>query len=185
MSELFTQIEDKALFLKSVKEHFQQAPGEISWILKCDNALTDERVEFAYDEYKQNLAKFSVLLRSKNPDHYKRAGALLHALYRSKIIIDVHFDEKQLEDLETGFLQISYGDAQHILKFVDFYKVAANEILSFDLAFRYCATYERAVRVYDVDYLLNVCHYLQTNTDLSVDSCFMLYKSLMHCPNHP
>lgn len=42
-----------------------------------------------------------------------------------------------------------------------------------------CAAYEPEPRPYDFDYLHNVCRYLKANNNLSVDSLFILFKSLM------
>lgn len=122
MDGLFAELDDEGRFTGLVSKHFLDAPGDIKHILHCQNNLDYARINYAYKEYQQNINKFSVLLHSKNPDHYKRSGALLHALYTSQIITQVVFLEDQLDDLETGFMKVSYGDAQFILKFVDFYK---------------------------------------------------------------
>lgn len=178
MDGLFTELDDKAKFKALVMDHFTKAPHEIT-LLTCTNDIDDARVEYAHGEYLQNLEKFSVLLQSKNPDHYKRAGALLHALYQSDIVTATAFDQKELDDLETGFMMVSHGDAQHMLRFIDFYKQNHNQILSFDFAYLCCVSYEKEPCAYDIDYLLNVCRFLKANPNLPVDVFFMLFKSLM------
>jgi hypothetical protein len=176
--DLFEDLNDQSKFCDLVGSHFSQAPHEISAVMACAHTLSPERVEYAYGEYKQNINKFAVLLHSENPDHYKRAGALLHALNSSKIVVAVDL-ESSAEDLETGFTRVQMGDANHILHFVKFYNEYYNQALAFDFAYRCCAAYETNPRTYDFDYLHNVCRYLKAQPNVSVDSCFILFKSLM------
>lgn len=182
MDGLFAELDTEAGFSEFVRKYFKEAPTILNGLIGCENVLDEGRIGFAYGEYRQDIEKFTVLLHSRNPDHYKRAGALLHALYQSNIITDVKFTDGpagSLEDLESGFTRVSHGDAQHTLTFVDFYGEYYNQLLAFELAYRSCAAYEKQPRGYDFDYVRNVCHYLKTNDNLSVDSCFMLFKSLM------
>jgi hypothetical protein len=178
MDGLFAKLDDQGFFSKFVNTHCAGAPPEIKKVMGCTNHVDAARVEYAFKEYQQNLEKFAVYLHSSNPDHYKRSGALLHALYQSKIITSVTL-ESSPEELEAGFTRVNAGDAEHVLSFVHFYQEFYNEMLAFDLAYRCCASYETHPREYDFDYLHNVCRYLKTNPNLTVDSCFMLFKSLM------
>jgi hypothetical protein len=175
---LFDELNDQATFKKYLIEHFTKAPNELT-LLTCTNQIDEARVDYAFGEYQQNLEKFSVLLKSKNPDHYKRAGALLHALYQSDIVTATKFDQQELDDLETGFMMVSHGDAQHMLSFIDFYLENHNQILAFDFAYQCCDSYEKEPCAYDIDYLLNVCRFQKANPNMPVDVFFMLFKSLM------
>lgn len=178
MNGLFQKFEDKEFFCTFIRDRYLGGPAEIKSVMGHKHTLDESRLEYAYGEYVQNVAKFAVLLHSENPDHYKRAGALLHALYQSKIVTELGL-ESTSEELEAGFTRVHVGDAEHILPFVAFYEEFHNQMLAFDVAYRCCASYEDAPREYDFDYLHNVCRYLKANNNLSVDSLFMMFKSLM------
>jgi hypothetical protein len=165
-----------------ISNRFCATPDFVQDWFTCKSDVNKERLDYAYKEYLHNIDKFAILLDSKNPDHYKRAGALLHALYQSEIIVSselINGIYGSPDDLETGFTLVSHGGAQHILKFANFYQEYYNQVFCFDMAYRCCAAYEDNPRGYNFDYLLNVCRYLKVNTNLTVDSLFMLFKSLM------
>lgn len=178
VDELFDKLSDKDSFVRFVSEYFETAPAEIGAVMRCVPKLDRGRVELAFGEYHQNIERFAVLLHSSNPDHYKRAGALLHALYQAEPIVDIEL-ESTTEELEAGYTRVTLGDAEHVLKFVEFYEQYHNHMLAFDLAYRCCAAYEAEPKVYDFDYLHNMCRYLASNKNLSVDSFFIIFKSLM------
>lgn len=178
MPDLFETLNDERTFCEFVRKNFVDAPREISAVMACDHTLSEARIRYAFNEYQQNLATFSVLLHSANPDHYKRAGALLHALSNAKIVEAIKF-ESSPEDLAAGYTRVSNGDAEHILQYVEFYDVYYNQTLAFNLAYKCCAAYEVEPKRYNFDYLHNVSHYLLTQSNLSLDSCFMIFKSLM------
>lgn len=175
----FADLEDSTKFCEIVRAHFGTTPSDIANHVRCTTALDPARIEYAHGEYLQDISKFAVLLQSKNPDHYKRAGALLHAVYTSNVITSLDFNRDDLMAFEAGFSRYSYGDEQYTLKFVQFFDQFHNELLSFDLAYRACSSYERAPRPVDFDYLHNVCTYLKKNPTINVDTCFILFKSLM------
>lgn len=178
MNGLFVSLEDEDFFVDFVGAFFRHAPEEISAVMRCRNKVDMDRLKYAFDLYKQNIERFAVLLKSSNPDHYKRAGALLQALLEAKAVSDVDL-ESNSDELESGYTRVHLGDAEHILPFVKFYETYFNEMMAFDLAYRCCAAYEECPREYDFDYLHNVCRYLKINANLPVDSLFMLFKSLM------
>ncbi len=178
MNGLFRALEDEAFFVDFVREQYVKGPNEISSVMWHKHVTDDDRIRYAFGEYTQNVSKFAVLLHSENPDHYKRAGALLHALYQSEIITALNL-ESNSDELEAGFTRVNVGDAEHVLPFVKFYEEFANQMAAFNLAYRCCAAYEENPRDYDFDYLHNVCRYLKANNNLSVDSLFILFKSLM------
>lgn len=183
MTGIFTKFDDAAFFSEFVQEQEKASQALVTrWFPDLKVDVDCDRITYAHGEYSQNIEKFSVLLHSKNPDHYKRAGALLHALYQSNIIVGVELGNGVYgtrDDLESGFTRVSFGDAEHVLKFVDFYNEYHNQILAFEIAYRACCSYEREPIKCNFDYLQNVCRYLKANTGLNVDSCFMLFKSLM------
>lgn len=178
MADLFEQLNDENFFTSFVKSHYQTAPREIASVMTCDHVIADDRITYAYGEYRQNISKFAVLLQSSNPDHYKRAGALLHSLASSDIVTDIVLGES-VDNLEAGFTRVLVGDAQHVLPFVRFYETYYNQALAFDFAYRCCAAYEDEPRPYTLDYLHTVCRYLTVEPNLSLDACFILFKSLM------
>jgi hypothetical protein len=178
MNGIFDRLDDTEYFVDFITKRITDAPLELSSVMFVRNVYDIERLSYAADEYRQNINKFAVLLHSRNPDHYKRAGSLLHALYQSQPIVSVEC-ESSVEELEAGYTRVNFGDAQHILPFAKFYNEYANEVMSFDIAYRCCASYESKPPSYDFDYLHNVCRYLNLNKNLSVDSLFLLFKSLM------
>lgn len=185
MAGIFEELENEDRFIGYIMEELDQAPGRFIEHFPCTSVIDRERVAFAHGEYIQNIKQFSVLLDSKNPDHYKRAGALLHAVYRSNAITHVDFADGphgSLEEFEAGtVLGYSYGDAQELVKFPVFYKDYHNQIAAFDLAFRCCWAYEtRNLAGYDFGFLYNMSHYLWKNDDISVDTCSMLFRAYMH-----
>jgi hypothetical protein len=177
----FSELDDETVFRSKVKSYFESVPNEISDLLECTVEVDDDRVEYAYNAYIQGVERFTLLLKSKDPDHYKRAGALLHALYTSKVITDVGYGV-DAEDVECGLgpVHVHHGDIATSLPFKSFYDEFHNEMVAFFMAYRYCAAYDPEPRVFDFDYLQTVCVYLKKNGNLSVESFFILFKSLMH-----
>ena len=178
MNKLFPDLNDEGFFVDFVTTSYQGVPDEINSVMWCEQTVDDQRVRHAYTLYKQNLETFEIYLASENPDHCKRAGALLHALYKSECVTALDF-ESSSEELRAGFTRVAHGDAESIVRFVEFYEVYHNQILAFDTSYRCCAAYEENPQTYDFDYLHNVCRYLRNNSNLSLDSLFMLFKSLM------
>jgi hypothetical protein len=183
MNGLFLELEKEEVFTDYVAAHFEQAPALVIADFPCTHELDPKRIGLAFGEYTQTIKQYSVLLHSANPDHYKRSGALLHALYRSKIVLGVDFSDSSwgsMADVESGaVLAVSYAHAQQMLKFPEFYQTFHNELLSFDLSYQLCAAYEAEPRPYGFEYLHNMCHYLHKNKDLTVDSLSMIFRSLM------
>src|SRR5690554_55865 len=121
MNGLFTDLDDKGKFVEFVTQKYLETPPEIQAVMHCDHHLNDARIEYAYNEYCQNIQKFAVYLDSKNPDHYKRAGALLHALQQGSIITSVKL-ESSADELEAGYSRVTKADAEAIEPFVRFYE---------------------------------------------------------------
>lgn len=167
--------------MSAVKKFFGQIPEEIAPILECEVELEEARIVYAFKAYTQGVDKFALLLNSKDPDHFKRAGALLHSLYVSKVIGNVSYGV-DADEVEAGMgpVNVHVGDIQYSLKFKSFYDEYHNEVMAFFMAYAYCAAYEQNAKSYDFDYLQTVCVYLKNNSSLSVESFFILFKSLMH-----
>lgn len=179
----FEQLDEPTHYCAIVENHFLHAFGDIAQYADCQPVIDPGRLEFAHGEYLQNIASFKVLLDSENPDQYKRAGALLHSLYTAGAIVGVSYDQDMVDHLDMNDkLGLSYDDAQHRLKLIEFYKLYANEMMAFDIAFRGCDLYEEGQRSYDYDFLSNVTYYLQANSALSVQSFAMIFKAFMFKP---
>lgn len=182
--DLFSDLEDPAFFEDFVYNHLSSAPHEVERDFACSIQVDRARIKFAHSEYVQNIRAFKVLLHSENPDHYKRSGALLHALYKSKAITEVSFSDSAFGSLEAveadHVLGLSYDDAQDMTRYPRFFNEYHNELMAFDLAYQCCAAYEEEFRGYDIVYLHNVCFYLWKNDDLSVDSFAIMFRALMH-----
>lgn len=182
MNGIFKDLEDEAKFSKFISDSYSSAADEFIEGVTCSHTLDEERVNYAYNEYKQNISKFAVLLHSSNPDQYKRAGALLHSLISSRLVSDLSFFPCK-EDIEGGLTRIHYGDGKYAITQIDFYEAYHSELLAFDVAYRCCASYEEDPVVPSWDYIQNVCFYLSRNSGRGLDTFFMLFKSLMFRPN--
>lgn len=174
----FADLDDETFFMEFIGRMLRTGPSQVTAIMGCDITVDDERLGYAFREYKQHISTFALYLDSKNPDHFKRSGALLHALNYSKCISSVNL-ESSSDDLEAGFTRVRHGDAEHNLPFIKFYESYHNEFMAFHIAYKACALYEATPSPYDFDYLHNICRYLQANDNLSVDSLFIIFKSLM------
>lgn len=179
MNDLFNAIEDEDQFVVFVSEKYTRAPEEIADVMHCSISIDLARVKLAHGQYMQNLDKLKILLKSSNPDHYKRAGSLLHSLYQTDIIVEID-PESSADELEAGYTRVPKFDADSMAEFVRFYESYHNQFHAFDLAYRCCAAYESADKGYDFDYLQNMCRYLRGQSNLSLETFFMLFKSLMH-----
>ena len=178
MDGLFADISNEEHFVNHITKSYEQVPRAIRSVMWCEQTVDAERVQHAFTLYTQNIETFKLYLASENPDHYKRAGALLHALYKSNCVIELKL-ESSSEELDAGYTRVAQGDAEAVISFVTFYEVYHNQLLAFDTAYRCCVAYEDDPQSYDFDYLHNVCRYLQANNNLSLDSMHMLFKSLM------
>lgn len=178
MSDLFTILSEQHSFVQFVEDNYHAAITPLHEFMECELEIDKERVIYAHREYTQNVERYSLLLHSSNPDHYKRAGALLHALYSSKVILDVTPVYNDAE-VGNGVALIHPHDEDKAFEMLDFYRTYYNYIHSFDLAYRVCAAYEDKPVSYDFDYLHNVCFYMYKNNALSLDTFFMMFKSLM------
>ena len=182
VDDFFTKLQDEDYFHEFVTSYFSQIPTEMAEILECKPIVDDEAVKFAYGEYQQNIRSFAFQLDSKDPDHYKRAGSLLHALYTFPVISDVGF-AADLEDIECGFgpVQIHHADINGgELDFAQFYDEYHNQMLAFMFAFQSCAAYEPDPRDYDFNFLRTMCVYMGNNSNLSLETFFMIFKALMY-----
>lgn len=175
---ILLDLSDEGFFVTTVSARFDKAAADLMPLVQCSHTLDDEGLRFAHSQYVQNISDFAINLDSENPDHYKRSGALLHALYRSNLVTDLCFDPDR-DEIEGGFTRIHYRDGIHTISMMDFYKEYHGEIVAFDLAYDACASYEAEPTAYDFDYLYNMCRYLKANTSLCLDTFFMMMKSLM------
>lgn len=180
MQNIFRDLEDATVFSDLVGKYFEETPADLGEFIDCNVDIDYSRLEYAHTEYTQNISKFALFLDSKDPDHYKRAGALLHALYLSKPITAVVFspDLDEVDTLATD-VGVTYTQINGELTFGEFYRDYHNEFTAFALCYDVCCQYEDSPREFSKDYLRTVCTYLYNNRNLSVESLFMLFKSLM------
>ena len=186
MAHTFRLLDKPAEFVSYVRDYFLSPREELKDFISCDIVVDNSRLEYAAREYAQNVARFSLYLEKKtpddkkDPDHYKRAGALLHALYLSEPITSIKFSPEIDEvDALTTPIGVTFADVDKEVTFAQFYRDYANEFTSFALAYDVCRQYEDTPTDIDKDYLRTVCTYLSNNRSLSVESLFMLFKSLM------
>jgi hypothetical protein len=178
MADLFDQLNELDGFRAYVQNAKATFPGDLAAQFDIANQLSDERIELAYQKYQYEIARFSTYLHSKNPDHYKRSGALLQALCTNPVILSTSGWDK-IDDVETGFTRMDYAAAQEIVEVGKFYEEYKNEFVALDLAFRACLHYEPNIKTIDFDLIHNICHYLQCNPTLPGAAYFILFKTLM------
>lgn len=162
-----------------VGSHFKSTE-DYGDLLACTITVDDERLKWAHKEYQQGVREFSIRLASGDPDHYKRCGALLRALYRIKPITAVEFDPP-LEEFDSLFtpIGVSHADAEYALSLGRTFSLYHNELTAFGYAYNICAMYEpNPVRI-SGKYIHTMCAYLLSNDNLSADSLYMIFKSLM------
>ena len=176
---IFRELEDEGNFVARVGDYFRSAPSELGGIISCAIEVDDERLRYAFNEYEQDIKRFAIFLQSGDPDHHKRAGSLLHALYVSKPIVAVEFDPKLVDvDTLSTPLGITYGDAEGELSFGHFFDEYYNEFTAFSLAYAVWRQFVAEPTDIDFEYVHTVCVYLRNNGNLSVESLFILFKSL-------
>jgi hypothetical protein len=174
----FEQLDDKEFFVELVTDHHQHAWTEVNSQVGVTPVVSSERVEYAFETYHNNIVEIRVRLASQNPDHYKRAAALLDALNRAQIVTELEYDMSVLEGLEQNTaVGLSHGDCQYRLKYVNFLETSCNQAMAFDLSFRCCQAYEKAAKGYSPNYLENVCHYLCHHDDKNVGSLYLILYS--------
>jgi hypothetical protein len=142
----FEDLDDERFFIDFVDGYYAGGWARITNQAGTRLVTDRDRVQLAFQTYQLSLQQYQVALKSQNPDHYKRSGALLHALYKSSPIVEVAWDEgvERLRDFEN--VGVSYDDAQHWDNFIDWHDQYANEAMAFDIAFRCCQVYEERPR---------------------------------------
>ncbi len=128
--------DDKEFFTKFVLDYYANgwpAAGKASG----SKAVVDPAlVALAYDTYHLSVQSYTVELHSKNPDHYKRAGALLHALCKTSPIVSIDWDEDTVRLSDFYNVGVSHDDAEHWNDFMTWWGAYSNYAMAFDLAFK-------------------------------------------------
>ncbi|MCP1221362.1 hypothetical protein NKW45_05810 [Acetobacter orientalis] len=179
MASFFLDLDKQEHFTQKIGQFYSDAPSLISSVITCNVTSDREQIASAYSRYQDNLSFFSRTVRSGNPDHCKRAAALLQALYAEPIISKLCFPV-DLEELDGGFSPISFrhADIKHALPYIRLYNENYNEIFSFSISFKIWCLYEQTYKECTLDYVKNICAYLKQNRDSSLDDLFMIFKSL-------
>lgn len=178
-ANILKELEDEGYFIKRVGDHFRNT-DDYGGLLECSIKVDDARLTWAHTEYLQSINEFSLRLTSGDPDHYKRTGALLRALYKIKPIVEVTF-EPDLGEFDSLFAPVGFthNDAEYALSLGRMFDLFANEMHAFSFAYNVCATYEQNPTPVNDEYLHTICAYLKGNDNLSADSLYMIFKSLM------
>lgn len=179
VENILKALEDETYFVDRVGAHFRNTE-DYGDLLSCEVKVDDERLKWAHTEYQQGVSEFSIRLASGDPDHYKRTGALLRALYRIKPIVSIEF-HPPLDEFDSLFTPIgtSHADAEYALSLGRTFSLYHNELTAFSYAYNVCSMYENnPVSICD-DYIHTTCVYLASNDNLSADSLYMIFKSLM------
>ncbi len=174
---LFDQLENKEFFKEFVKQAEKSVPRELLPFFNLTNKVSTEGVDLAFDKYQYELNRYAAYLHSKNPDHYKRSGALLQSLCTNCFISGVKCDYTA-EEIDAGLTRYSYSDSQYIQWYLQFQEEYCNEFAAFDIAWRACSAYSTVVKVLSFDLIHSICHYLKNNKTLPSDAYFMLFRTL-------
>jgi hypothetical protein len=108
--------------------------------------------------------------------------ALLHALYKASQaspIASVEWDKETERLRNFDSVGVSHGDAEYWNNFTHYYDEYCTQMLSWDLAFRCCDTYEPGENKYNKDFLNNVVYYMTENSNINVGSFVMMFKAYM------
>jgi hypothetical protein len=176
----FEELDNEAFFVQFVREQYEEGWGRLAQVSHSKIVTDPDLIKLAHDQYVLNLKQYTVALRSKNPDQYKRAGALLHSLYVNSVtspIASIEWGPEVDRLTDHDAVGVSHGDAEYWTKFVNYYEEYANRMLAFDLAFRCCDIYEPATLKYNKDYLDNMAYYMAENSEISAASFVMIFKS--------
>lgn len=175
----FKDLEDEAFFVDFVTDRLRTDWAVITKVANCRTTIDPKLLTLAYQTYMVNLGQYTERLHSENPDHFKRSGALVHALYKAAPVVTVTWPE-ELDNLRNNMtLGTQHAEAQQIDDFYAFFDDYCNEVMAFDIAFRCCQVYASHPKTYDYDYLHNVCYYMKENTNINVGSFVMIFKSYM------
>lgn len=177
--ERFEQLDEKDFFLPFVASYFNDGWQRVSQASGSSVETGKEFIELAFDRYHINIQQYRVALKSKNPDQYKRAGALWHALYTAPPIIEVKWNPETERYLNGDNVGVSVDDHNYWMNYTGWYADYCNQMMTFDLAFRCCQVYEQDKKTYTKDYLDNICYYMAENTNINVGSFVMILKSYM------
>lgn len=177
MDDLFTQLEDREKFFSFIGGRLRAVQHELGDYIACTITLDEKKLQLAHADYIRNLANLTETIESRDPDHYKRSGALLHALNVNRPIANVHlmsdFDYKDMDQEPVP------ESALHEQRFSTFYEKYSNEFSAFSTSYSICCLYEETGRKPAWEYWETICAYLNNVRDAPVDSYFILFKSLM------
>jgi hypothetical protein len=169
----FSDLDDEAFFLAFVQEHYERGWPRVAAASGSTVVADSALIKLAFDTYKVNISQYTVALSSRNPNHYKRSGALLHALYKHPIGEVVWNQEVERLKNPDG-VGVSFDDAEYWNNFTAYYEEHCNAMMAFDLAFRCCDVYEETKKTYSKDFLDNMCYYMASNPDINVGSFVMI-----------
>lgn len=181
VASVFLDLDDKQKFLHHITPYYQKADSVVSSVIECKIRFNDIAIEDAYKKYLAYVSYFSASVRSGNPDQYKRAAALTKALIEAPINAEATLPTP-IDELEDGFSPVSFhhADVRYALPTIQLYHQYCNYIIAFSIGFEFCGLYEDKLIRCSMDYLRNMCAYLKYNKDVSVDTLFIIFKSLMH-----
>lgn len=177
MMNVLREIENEAAFLELMGDLKKAAVWPLSYFFNHENDIDEERAKLAHARYKLEIDRFAAYLHSANPDHYKRCGALFHALHTNPVVKTTEFDEDP-DEVRNGFSRFPFAEQEKIAQALEFHRDYFDVFAPFDLCLRICNSYEAIPKIPDFKTVECVCHYVQNNT-LTADSYYMIFKLLM------
>src|ERR1700685_3476917 len=83
MASLFREIETFESFRRIIKQMLVDAPASV---IRCIHDINDDNFGYAFNEYIAGVQRFAARLHSQDPDHRKRASALIRAIVVSQLV---------------------------------------------------------------------------------------------------
>ena len=171
MASLFREIETFESFRRIIKQMLVDAPASV---IRCIHDINDDNFGYAFNEYIAGVQRFAARLHSQDPDHRKRASALIRAIVVSQLVRGSEMNTTDLQHLEAGLV----ANKEEVQRFALFYSTLHKEILPLEVAFRCCSLYERAPRMPTFARIHDACLYLRHHQNVDVEACFLLFNSI-------
>jgi hypothetical protein len=174
MPNLLRDIESIDSFCRIVEEMLLDAPAPLANAIRCTHTINRANFEYAFNEYIAGVQRFAARLHSKDPDHRKRASALIRAIVISQLVQGSEMNTEDLQRLEAGLV----GNAHEVQRFAMFYSTLHKEVLPLEVAYRCCRLYENPPSPPTFARIHDACLYLKNHQNVDVETCFLLFNSI-------
>lgn len=116
--ERFEQLDEEDFFLSFVQEYFEGGWQRVAQASHSHLIADPAVIKLAHQQYHLSVERYALALPSQNPDHYKRAGSLLHALYQNPIA-EVRWADEVARLKDQDAVGVSHADAEYWNNFTE------------------------------------------------------------------